>query len=80
MIGGILWGSGVVALGAALGQFDFVRNNIDLIFLLIVFISVVPGLIGMARKLADGRKQTNTEPINTETQTAPLEPQEAPKN
>ena len=84
VIGGILWGSGVVALGAALGQFDFVRNNIDLIFLLIVFISVVPGLVGMARKLADGRKQANNEPQeNPAVQTAPvktLEAQEAPKN
>lgn len=64
VIGGILWGSGVVALGAALGQFDFVRNNIDLIFLLIVFVSILPGLIGAARKFAEKRQngEKNTQP------------------
>ncbi|MFP7364221.1 DedA family protein [Corynebacterium callunae] len=62
IIGGILWGSGVVALGALLGQFDFVRNNIEAIFLIIVFISVVPGLVGFARKLASKTPATTTDP------------------
>ncbi|MHA2789656.1 DedA family protein [Corynebacterium sp. S7] len=56
IIGGILWGAGVVALGALLGQFDFVRNNIEPIFLLIVFISILPALIGVARSLVAKRK------------------------
>jgi len=41
-IGAILWGSGVTMLGYLLGQIQFIRDNIDLIFLLIVFVSVVP--------------------------------------
>ncbi|WP_067852754.1 VTT domain-containing protein [Nocardia shimofusensis] len=41
-VGAILWGSGVTMLGYLLGQIQFIRDNIDLIFLLIVFVSVVP--------------------------------------
>ena len=41
-VGAILWGSGVTLLGYLLGQIGFIRDNVDLIFLLIVFISVVP--------------------------------------
>ncbi|WP_040799413.1 VTT domain-containing protein [Nocardia higoensis] len=41
-IGAILWGSGVTMLGYLLGQIGFIRDNVDLIFLLIVFVSVVP--------------------------------------
>lgn len=80
VIGGILWGSGVVALGAALGQFDFVRNNIDLIFLLIVFVSIVPGLIGMARKLAGGKAENSEAPEATEATERAEQPVEAPKS
>ena len=48
-LGALLWGSGVVALGAILGEIEFVRNNIEAIFLVIVFCSVVPGLFGIIR-------------------------------
>ena len=36
--GGLLWGVGVTALGYFLGQVDFVKNNIEPILLLIVFL------------------------------------------
>lgn len=49
-IGALLWGSGVVALGALLGEISFVRENIETIFLVIVFFSVIPGLIGIVAK------------------------------
>ncbi len=41
-IGGALWAAGVTALGAALGQVTFVKQNIDLILIAIVLVSVVP--------------------------------------
>lgn len=42
VIGGTLWGAGVTLLGAALGQIDFVAQNIEVMLALIVLLSVVP--------------------------------------
>ena len=41
-IGGALWASGVTVLGYFLGQISFVRNNLEVMLLAIVAISVVP--------------------------------------
>ena len=41
-IGGVLWASGVTVLGYFLGQVDFVRNNLEVMLLAIVAVSVVP--------------------------------------
>ncbi len=48
-IGGVLWAVGVTLLGAVLGQFDFVKNNIELILLLVVFLSIIPIIIEFLR-------------------------------
>lgn len=42
LIGAALWGIGVTLLGYWLGQFTWIEENIDLIFILIVLISVIP--------------------------------------
>lgn len=49
LIGGIAWAAGVTVLGFWLGQFAFVRENIELILLLIVGISVLPIVIELVR-------------------------------
>lgn len=49
LIGGVLWAAGVTLLGAWLGQFTFVKNNIELILLLVVFLSIVPIIIELLR-------------------------------
>ncbi len=59
VIGGLLWGTGVTALGYFLGQIDFVKNNIEPILLLIVFLSVVPVFIELFR----ARRAKPDEPI-----------------
>ena len=41
-IGGILWAVGVTLLGYYLGQFDFVKRNIEIMLILIVLLSLVP--------------------------------------
>jgi membrane-associated protein len=41
-IGGALWASGVTVLGYFLGQISFVRNNLEVMLLAIVAVSVVP--------------------------------------
>jgi membrane-associated protein len=42
VIGGIVWGAGVTALGHWLGQVDLIRHNIELFAIVIVVISVIP--------------------------------------
>jgi membrane-associated protein len=49
VIGGTLWGSGVVILGYFLGQIAFVRTNIEFILIGIVVISVIPVGIELLR-------------------------------
>jgi membrane-associated protein len=44
-IGGAGWATGVTVLGYFLGQFDFVRNNIELILVAIVLLSIIPIVI-----------------------------------
>jgi membrane-associated protein len=41
-VGAVLWAAGVTLLGAVLGQFAFVKNNIEIILVLVVLISLVP--------------------------------------
>lgn len=41
-IGALLWATGVTLLGYFLGQIAFVRNNIDIMLILIVLFSLVP--------------------------------------
>ncbi|MBY8849727.1 DedA family protein [Saccharothrix longispora] len=44
-IGGIAWAAGITVLGYFLGQIPFVRDNIEMMLILIVLISVVPIVI-----------------------------------
>jgi membrane-associated protein len=41
-IGAVAWAAGVTLLGAVLGQFDIVKNNIEAMLVLVVVISLVP--------------------------------------
>jgi membrane-associated protein len=41
-IGGVLWATGVTVLGHALGNVGWVRNNIEIMLLAIVLVSVLP--------------------------------------
>ena len=41
-IGGLIWAVGVTLLGYFLGNIPFVEQNIELILILVVFVSVVP--------------------------------------
>jgi membrane-associated protein len=48
-IGGVAWAAGVTVLGYWLGQFAFVKANIELMLIAIVFISVLPVIIEVVR-------------------------------
>jgi membrane-associated protein len=70
--GAIVWGAGVTLLGYFLGQIDFIQKNIDIIFLIIVFVSVLPILTELfkryRRRGGDDQPVTET-PSDTPTQT-----------
>jgi membrane-associated protein len=59
VIGGIVWGAGVTALGHWLGQVDVIRHNIELFAIVIVVISVVPIGIELLRARRRGQKGTD---------------------
>ncbi len=56
LLGALLWGVGVTLLGFWLGQYEWVGKNIDVIFIVIVLISVIP--IGLELLKAGRRKAT----------------------
>lgn len=58
IVGGILWGVGVTTLGYFLGQVEFVKNNIELILIGVVFVSVVPIVfeLNKARRAASAKE------------------------
>lgn len=55
IIGGILWGAGMTLLGYFLGNVPFVKENLEVMILLIVFLSVLPGLLAVGRNLLGRR-------------------------
>ena len=42
LIGGVAWATGLTVLGYFLGDIEWVQKNIELIVVLIVFVSVLP--------------------------------------
>lgn len=66
VIGAVLWGGGVTLLGVWLGQFEWVGKNIDIIFLVIVLISVVPIIFEVVKGRMAAKK-------NRTAQAAPVE-------
>jgi membrane-associated protein len=49
LVGGVAWAAGVTALGFWLGQFAFVRENIEMMLILIVGLSVLPIVVELVR-------------------------------
>lgn len=64
IVGGILWGAGVTMLGYLLGQIEFIRDNVDYIFILIVLVSVLPIVFEIGKRLLASRRG---ETANTST-------------
>ena len=76
IVGGILWGAGVTLLGYLLGQIEFIRDNVDYIFILIVLVSVLPIVFEIGKRiLASRRGETaNTSTTDNSTVTVPEDP------
>ncbi|MGC0365680.1 membrane-associated protein [Rhodococcus sp. 27YEA15] len=65
VIGGVVWGAGVTLLGYWLGQIEFIRNNIDIIFIGIVLVSVLPIIFEVGKRLITSRRSGNTPSSDT---------------
>ncbi|MFI8093073.1 DedA family protein [Streptomyces sp. NPDC086080] len=50
VIGGVAWGTGVTLAGYWLGQIEVIKTNVEVILVLIVFLSVVPIIIEYVRE------------------------------
>lgn len=50
VLGGILWVGSLTTAGYLLGEVEFIRKHIDLVCLGIIFISVVPVILGLLKK------------------------------
>ncbi|WP_072689788.1 VTT domain-containing protein [Rhodococcus marinonascens] len=74
IVGGILWGAGVTLLGYLLGQIEFIRANVEVIFLLIVFVSVVPIIVEVAKRFLKSRRGAESTTEYTQPVTTPTEP------
>ncbi|WP_438947789.1 VTT domain-containing protein [Streptomyces triticisoli] len=73
IVGGIVWGAGVTLLGSWLGNIPFVKENIEAILILIVFLSVVPIIIEFLR--ARSQKKKNAEEPAAQELSAPSQQQ-----
>lgn len=58
VIGGMLWGAGIVALGHYLGEVEFIKNNIEVAAIIIVLVSVLPVIIELIRHRRAAQKIT----------------------
>ncbi len=58
-IGGILWAAGLTLLGYFLGNVSFIKNNIEIIVILIVLISIVPILIEFLRHRREKQREAS---------------------
>jgi membrane-associated protein len=56
IVGGILWGCGVTMAGYWLGQIDVIKENVEPILVLIVFLSVVPIIVEYLRERAKKKR------------------------
>ena len=61
-VGGIAWGAGLSVLGYFLGNVPFVKNHFELMILLVVFLSILPAIIPMARGLLERRRGRKAQP------------------
>ncbi|AOW91791.1 hypothetical protein BFN03_01335 [Rhodococcus sp. WMMA185] len=74
VLGGVLWGSGVTLLGYMLGQIEFIRDNVDVIFLLIVFVSVLPIIVEIVKRFVRSRRSADATTEYTQPVTTPTDP------
>lgn len=59
VIGAVCWVMSMTVIGYFLGSFDVVRHHLEKVIILVVVISVLPGVIGYLRGRAESKKESN---------------------
>ena len=62
IVGGFAWAAGVTLAGYFLGNIGFVNKHLELIILGIVFVSVLPAILSVGRRVL-GRRRTQEESL-----------------
>jgi membrane-associated protein len=56
VVGGALWVVSMTLIGYFLGQFAWVRKNIEIVILIVIFLSILPGIVAFVREWLKGRR------------------------
>lgn len=64
LTGAFLWAVGVTLAGTALGKVPFIRDNLEVLLVVVVAISVLPVVIGGLRKRAQARRAERSEGVD----------------
>lgn len=56
-IGGVIWAAGITLAGYYLGSIPFVKNNIEIVLLAVVFVSIIPIIIEYLRHRAETEQE-----------------------
>ena len=62
IVGALLWGVGVTMLGYFLGQFEFIKANIEVVLIVIVVVSFIPIFIEFIRHRRNNKKRVSEAP------------------
>ena len=62
IVGALLWGVGVTMLGYFLGQFEFIKANIEIVLIVIVVVSFIPIFIEFIRHRRNNNKRVPEAP------------------
>jgi len=56
VVGGALWVLSMTLIGYYLGHFAWVRKNVEIVIVIVVFVSILPGIIAWAREWVKKRR------------------------
>ncbi len=73
-LGALAWATSVILLGTWLGHYDLIANNIDVIAVVMVLVSVVPWIIQFLRRRRRNRRSAATGPNGTDYDRAAIVP------
>lgn len=57
LLGAVLWGTGLTLLGSALGDVAFIHDNLTVIILVIIFVSIIPMIVEFVLHKVRGPKE-----------------------
>ncbi len=60
VIGGFVWVVSMSLIGYFLGQFLWVRKNVEIVILIVIFVSVLPGIVAFLREWLKARRPART--------------------